>query len=57
MSRNTELPPGQKPPPKPSDAATARRERSAQALRDNLRRRKMQARGRTAAEKDEPVAD
>lgn len=39
----------------PKDAAAARRERLAQALRDNLKRRKAQSRGR--AIEDRPVPD
>ncbi len=36
--------------PKPADAASARRDRLADALRENLRRRKTQSRARSAEE-------
>jgi hypothetical protein len=52
MSRKPD-PPGTKAPGRATDAASVRRERLARALRDNLRRRKTQARRRTEAGKGE----
>jgi len=53
MNGKPEPPPAREPRRQP-DEAIARRERLAAALRDNLQRRKAQARGRTEAAEDEP---
>jgi len=54
MKRGSRSPPGDGPPGPAADNAATRRARLAQALRDNLRRRKAQSHRRSALAKREP---